>query len=104
MTRRGRVLSISERRSIALSRAEHHHRETQRTHQMSRWAALAGVALAAAAVLANWISTPLGLFLFAVAVWVLLSAVVRFQAALSRNLLDPYRARESWEPPDWWNH
>jgi hypothetical protein len=36
-------------------------------------------------------------------VWAFLSSVARRVAAITRSLLDPYRTREPWEPPDWWN-
>lgn len=103
-TYRGRFLRVDARRSMALAIAEHHHRETQRKQQIIRWGSLTAVALLAAAIAARRISTPMGLFLFAFAVWVFLGAVARCQAALNRSLLDPYRVRESWEDRDWWNH
>lgn len=102
-THRGRFLRVDTRCSMALAMAEHHHSEIQRIQQITRWASSAGAALLAAFVLNHWISTPLGLFLFAAAVWVFLSSVARCVAAITRSLLDPYRTRESWEPPDWWN-
>jgi hypothetical protein len=102
-TRGGRVLRVDTRRSIALAAAEHHHRETQRIQQITRWGLSAGAALVAAMVARLWILTPLGLFLFAGAVWLFVASLARLSAAITKNLLDPYRARESWEPPDWWN-
>ncbi|MEX2133403.1 MAG: hypothetical protein WEB67_04600 [Acidimicrobiia bacterium] len=102
-THRGRFLRVDTRCSMALAMAEHHHGEIQRIQQITRWGLSAGAALLAAFVLTHWISTPLGLFLFAAAVWVFLGSVARCGAAITRSLLDPYRTRESWEPPDWWN-
>ena len=51
----------------------------------------------------NWLTEPLGFFLVGVFVWVALSAAARAVASATRNLLDPYRTREKWEPSDWWN-
>lgn len=102
-TRRGQVLRVDPRRSIALAMAEHHHREIQRIQQITRWGLCAGVALLGAAVANHWISTPLGFLLFAAAVSAFLSSTARCLAAISRSLIDPYRTRESWEPPDWWS-
>lgn len=102
-TYRGRHLRVDARRSMALAAAEHHHREMERRRLIIRWGALAGEALLGGAVASHWISTPPGFFLFVAAAWVFLAAVARCQAALNRSLLDPYRARESWEDRDWWN-
>jgi hypothetical protein len=102
-SRRGRVLRVDTRRSIALAAAEHHHRELQRRQQITRWSLSAGAGLVAAAIIHLWIRTPLGLFLFAAAVWVFVASLARCSAAITRNLLDPYRTREKWEPSDWWN-
>ncbi len=57
-----------------------------------------------AIVSSYWFTEPLGFFLLAVAVWVCLSSAARAVASATRNLLDPYRTRETWEPSDWWNH
>jgi hypothetical protein len=103
-THRGRILRVDQSRSMALAGAEHHHHESQRIRQIAQFAVLAGVALLAAAVTIRWLSTPLGFLLFAVAVGVFLGSAARCQAAVNRSLLDPYRVRESWEAPDWWNH
>lgn len=102
-TYRGRLLGIYTRRSKALALAEHHFREVQRVQQITRWGLSAGVALLGATVAAQWISTPQGFLLFAVAVGMFLGSTARCLAAINRSLLDPYRTRESWEPPDWWN-
>lgn len=102
-TRRGRALRVDPRRSIALAAAEHYHRELQRFQQITQWSLSAGAALIAAVIAHSWIRTPVGLFLFAGAVWLFVSSLARLSAAITRNLLDPYRTRESWEPPDWWN-
>jgi hypothetical protein len=102
-TCRGRLLRVDTRRSMALAMAEHHHREIRRIQLITRWGLSAIVSLLAATVAGHWISTPLGLALFAGAVWAFLSSVARLGAAVTRSLLDPYRAREPWEPPDWWN-
>lgn len=42
-------------------------------------------------------------FSFSALVGVFLGSLARCVAAITRSLLDPYRIRESWEPPDWWN-
>lgn len=102
-TYRGRLLRIDTRRSKALAMAEHHFREVQRIQQITRWGMSAGGALLGATVAAHWISTPQGFLLFAAAVGVFLGSTARCLAAINRSLLDPYRTRESWEPPDWWN-
>jgi len=102
-TCRGRFLRLDTRRSMALAMAEHHHREIQRIQQITRWGLAALASLLAAAVAWHWISAPLGLALFAAAAGALLGSVARCVAAITRSLLDPYRQREPWEPPDWWN-
>lgn len=68
------------------------------------WGLSAGVALLGAAVSSRWLSTLPSFLLFMVAVALFLSSAVRCQAAINRSLLDPYRIREPWERPDWWNH
>jgi hypothetical protein len=103
-THRGRCLRVDSRRSMALACAEHHHHEAQRIQQITRWGLSAGVALLVAAVSSRWLSTLPGFLLFMVAVGLFLGSAARCQAAINRSLLDPYRIRESWEPPDWWNH
>ncbi|MDJ0925754.1 MAG: hypothetical protein QNJ77_14455 [Acidimicrobiia bacterium] len=103
LTYRGQLLEMNDRRSKALAWAEHHHRDRQRIRQITRWSVLAGVALVVATVAANHISELWGYPVFAAAVWVLLSSLARAQASVTRNLLDPYRTREGWESPDWWN-
>ena len=102
-TYRGLFLSVDSRRSIALAGAEHHHRETQRVQQITRWGLSAGVAVLVAAGLSLWLSTMLGFLLFTVAAGMFLSSAARCLAAATRSLLDPYRAREPWEPSNWWN-
>jgi len=102
-TYRGRTLHVDARRSQALAGAEHHHRELERIQEIARWALLAGVAFLGAVVSSRWLSTVLGFVVLSVAVWVFLAAGVRCFAAINRSLLDPYRTRETWEPPDWWN-
>jgi hypothetical protein len=103
-TYRGRTLRVDARRSQALAGAEHHHREVQRVQQIARWGLQAGVAFLGAVVSSRWLSTVLGFVVLSVAVWVFLAATVRCFAAVNRSLLDPYRTRETWESPDWWNH
>jgi len=66
-----------------------------------QWALMMGVATLLAVVAAHWFSL-LGILLLAVAIWVFLGSAVRLLATANRNLLDPYRSRDSWEPPDWW--
>lgn len=102
-TRRGRVLQEDTRRSMALAFAEHHHRERQRTHQIPGWGLVAVAALLVAALAGQWIESPLGYLLLAGAVWAFLSSIARCVASITRSLIDPYRTREPWEPPDWWN-
>lgn len=102
-TLRGRPIHVDRRRSMALAYAEHHFREAQRRKQITWWASSAGVSLLGAIVLYRWISTPLGFVSFAALVGVFLGSLARCVAAITRSLLDPYRIRESWEPPDWWN-
>jgi len=67
------------------------------------WGSQAGVSLLVAAILSHWLTDPVGFFLFAAAAGFFLGSLARCQAAGNRSLLDPYRTRESWEPPDWWN-
>jgi hypothetical protein len=100
-TYRERPLRLDPRRSMAVAGAEHHYRGTQRIQQIVRWGSLAGVAFVVAAVATHWFSL-LSVLLLAVAVWVVLGSAVRVFAAANRSLLDPYRFRDSWEPPDWW--
>lgn len=102
--RSGRFLRLDSRRSTALAMAEHHHRDFQRTQQITRWGLSAGAGLLAAVALSYRMTTLMGFLLFMVAVGAFLSSLARCVAAINRNLLDPYRTRESWEPPDWWNH
>ena len=102
-TFRDRPLHIYPRRSMALSGAEHHHREVQRTQQITRWSVLAGAALLVCLAVVDSLNDPVRFLLFAVAVWVFLRSLARATASASRNLLDPYRTREEWEAPDWYN-
>jgi hypothetical protein len=101
---RGRALELHARRSNALARAERHHREAQRRQQITCYVVLAGVGFVAASVVAPRLTEPWGLFVFAVAIWVLLRSAARGLASATRNLLDPYRTKEKWEPRDWWNY
>lgn len=98
-----RLLCVATRRSLAVARAEHDHHEIRRRRQITLWGTSAGVALLAAIVLNRWISTPLGFLLSVMAVGAFLGSLARCLAAMSRSLLDPYRTRDPWEPPDWWN-
>lgn len=100
---KGRVLRVDSRRSIALAAAEHHHREAQRAQQIVRWGLSAAAALLAAAISLAWIATLVGFLLFAAGAGLFFASLARLTAAITGNLLDPYRTRESWEPPDWWN-
>ena len=100
---RGRPLELHTRRSKALAWAERHHRETQRRQQINRWTALSFASVIGAGISLNWLTDPLGFFLIGVFVWIALSAAARAVASVTRNLLDPYRTREKWEPSDWWN-
>ncbi len=103
-THRGRCLRVESRRSFALATAQRHHHEALRSRQIRSWGLLVVLALVVAVLAGGlWLDTVLGMITFSIAVWVLLSSLARGQAALNRSLLDPYRARESWEPPDWWN-
>jgi hypothetical protein len=100
---RGRPLERNALRSQALARAERHYREAQRTRQIIQFTVLAGLGMVMAIAATNRLTEPWGVFLFAAAVWVLLSSAARSLASVTRNLLDPYRTREKWEPRDWWN-
>lgn len=103
-TYRGRPLARYARRSMALAGIAKHRREAQRVQQITAWAALAALALVTAGVAAANLDSATGFFFLAGSTWVFLSALARCVAATSRNLLDPYRARERWEPRDWYNH
>jgi hypothetical protein len=96
----GRVLRVDTRRSYAFAGAEHHYRETERMRQIITRGALAGVALVGAIVSAHWISTLPGFLVFVAAVCLFLGSAVRCGAAITKNLLDPYRIREPWESRD----
>lgn len=102
-TFRGKVLRVDARRSLAIAWTEHHHRELLRLRRIIVSGLSAGAALMAGILGAHWMSTPIGYFIFAVSAGVFVGSLARFIAALSRNLLDPYRIREPWERHDWWS-
>lgn len=99
----GAHLRIDQRRSKAIAMAEHHFREAQRIRQIRVWGALAVVGFVAASV-SFAVSPPWGFGIFVAGLWLLAASAPRCVASITRNLLDPYCARESWESPDWWNH
>jgi hypothetical protein len=88
-TFRGRLIHVYPRRSMALSGAEHHHREVQRSQQITKWAVLAGVALLVSIMVVDRLTDPLYFLLFAVAVWTFLRSFARATASATQNLLDP---------------
>jgi hypothetical protein len=102
-TYRGEPLCLHRRRSQALAAAEHHHREARRTRQIRGWLTVAGAGLVVALVAVNHLTEPAGFLSFVSSVGVFLSALARATASATRNLLDPYRTRESWEDRTWWN-
>jgi hypothetical protein len=102
LTFRDRTLSEHRRLSIAQMAAELHHRRTLRQAGMVRWGTLAAVGLAVALVFMG-LGGPSGILGTIAGLWLGLTALPRFVAALTGNLLDPYRRRDPWEPPDWWN-
>lgn len=98
-----RLVDKYERRSMALAWAEHHHREQRRKREIKRWTMSAAIALMVAAGALSQISERwFYFFVFAGCFGVFLNSLARALASASRNLLDPYRTREKWEPRDWW--
>jgi hypothetical protein len=63
----------------------------------------AGAALVLATLTVGYTSELLVFIVFLTVAWAFLSAAARALASVTRNLLDPYRTREEWEPSDWWN-
>jgi hypothetical protein len=102
-THGGRLLGHYTHRSVAQAAMGHHHRERRRIRRIAWWATLAGASLVVAAFVAGRLASPEGFLVFAASVWLFLASVARCVAAVSRNLLDPYRPREPWEPRDWYN-
>jgi hypothetical protein len=96
------VLRVDPRRSMAIASAEHHYRELVRRRRitLSSFTALAAVLVGIVAT--QWIHTPLGFLVFAGAIGLFIASAARFAAALSRNILDPYRIREPWERINPW--
>jgi hypothetical protein len=102
LTFRDRPVSEHRRLSIAQMAAELHHRRTLRRTGMVRWGTLVAVGLAVALAFMG-VAGPSGILGTLGGLCVCLAGVPRFIAALTGNLLDPYRRRDPWEPPDWWN-
>lgn len=101
-TCRGRLLPFQRRRSLALAMAEHHFREVQRVRQITGFGVSSVVGLLGS-IASFLVPQPAGFFVFVISFWLCLSSAARCVAAITRNLLDPYRTRERWEPADWWN-
>lgn len=102
LTFRDRRVSEHRRLSTARVAAELHHRRVLRRVRLIGWGTLAAGGLAAAFVLAG-LGGPAGILGTVGAVWLVLIAAPRIVAAFTGNLLDPYRRRDPWESPDWWN-
>jgi hypothetical protein len=88
---------------VAVAKAEQHHNEVRRQRQIVGFGVGSGVALVVA-VTGLVTLTPLGFFVFVAGFGLFLGLGARSVAASTRNLLDPYRIREWWEPSDWWSH
>jgi hypothetical protein len=101
-TYRGAPISIDQRRSVAVAKAEQHYAELRRQRQVVGFGVGSGISLVVA-ITGLITMTPLGYFVFVAGFGLFLGLGARSVAASTRNLLDPYRIRESWEPPDWWN-
>lgn len=98
-----RVLRVDRRRSMAIASAEHHHRELLRSRRIMLASVTATVAVLVGVVSTRWVHTPQGFLVFASAVGLFVASAARLVAALSRNILDPYRIREPWERISWWS-
>lgn len=101
-TRQDQVLRVDRRRSMAIASAEHHHRELLRRKRIIVSSLTALVAVLVGVVATRWVYSPLGFLLFAGAIGLFVASGARLVAALSRNILDPYRIREPWERVSWW--
>lgn len=101
-THRGHVLRVDPRRSMAIASAEHHYRELLRRRRIIFSSVTAVVAVIVGVLATRWVHTPLGFLVFAGAIGLFVASAARFVAALSRNILDPYRIREPWERVNWW--
>jgi hypothetical protein len=99
---RNRTLSEHRRLSMAKMAAELHHRGVLRRVALLCWGAL-GVGGIAVALVFVGLGGAAGILGTIGGFWLFLIAVPRFVAALTTNLLDPYRRRDPWEPADWWN-
>ncbi|MBU1226843.1 MAG: hypothetical protein KJ698_06515 [Actinobacteria bacterium] len=102
LTFRGVTISEHQRLSAAQVAAGLHHRRVLRRADLIRWGILAVGSVAVALVLMGR-GGPSGILGSIGGLWVFLVAVPRFVAALTGNLLDPYRRRDPWESLDWWN-
>jgi hypothetical protein len=102
LVRRGRPLFEHRLLSAARRIAELDHRETLRRRDLAEWGTIGLIAFGASMWLVLLWGVA-GFFGLIASVFVLVSAVARFLAALSRSAYDPYRRREPWEARDWWN-
>lgn len=102
LTFRDRAISEHHRLSSARVAAELHHRRLLRRADLIRWGALATVSLVVMPGLGA-VGGAVSILGIIAAVWVFATALPRLLAALTGNLLDPFRRRDPWEPPDWWN-
>ncbi|NNC93223.1 MAG: hypothetical protein HKN80_12110 [Acidimicrobiia bacterium] len=97
--RKGKPAFFDTRLSGALARTEDHYRDRLRVRDLLTWSAvLAGSVLLG--VVVELSRDAIGLWGFplqAAALYVGMSAIVRFYAALTRNRFDPYRRRAPWE-------
>jgi len=102
LTFRGRMLSEHRRCSMAQVAGELHHRGVLRRADLIKWGTLAAVGLGAAVVFVG-LRGPWLILGTVGGLWASFIGIARFVAALTGNLLDPYRRRDPWEPEDWWN-
>ncbi len=103
---RGYHESFQPTRTLALARAEDHHREATRARDLRRLGIIGVMSLAAVFALYSIESPGSWVLLLQVAIAFLLfvgfTAVAMFQATLFRNRRDPYRRREPWEKKANW--
>jgi drug/metabolite transporter superfamily protein YnfA len=96
-TRGDQFLRVDPRRSMAIASAEQHYREWLRRRRLVFSSLTAVVAIVVGVVATRWVHTASGFLVFAGAIGLFVASAARFVAALSRNILDPYRIREPWE-------
>lgn len=106
ISRSGVVVAEERTRSASFHRAETHLRQHQRRTDVVVWSIVLVLGIAAMGALAEWVksATIWWVSMLGLALFVVVSAVVRLGAALTGSRNDPYRRLMPWERRARWWH